>query len=109
MNTECIFCKVISKQIPAEFLYESSSIIVIKDIYPQAKTHFLIIPKEHTSNFCQINDHKLQIEIFETVKILSKKYEIPEYRLQINNGSSEGQTIFHTHVHFLSNSKLKSQ
>jgi histidine triad (HIT) family protein len=109
MNTECIFCKVISKHIPTEFLYESSSLIVIKDIYPQAKTHFLIIPKEHSQNFSQIQDQKLQIEIIETFKILSEKFKIPEYRIQINNGLSEGQTIFHTHIHFLSNSKLKSQ
>ncbi len=109
MNNECIFCKVITQTIPTKILFESNGLIVIKDIYPQAKTHLLIIAKDHTPNFNELEDKNLLIEIFDTIKIISKKFDIPEYRIQINTGSSEGQTIFHTHIHFLSNSKLKSE
>jgi len=53
---DCLFCKIINKEIPSEFLYEDENYIVINDLYPKAKTHMLIIPKHHISTITDMTD-----------------------------------------------------
>jgi histidine triad (HIT) family protein len=103
-NQLSIFEKIIQRLIPGNIIYETDSIIVIKDINPQANIHFLIIPKEKFKDISDITIEKIDIikDIFLAVKYLSNNIEdAKEYKLIINNGTKAGQSIPHLHVHFL--------
>ena len=103
--TECLFCKIVDKKIPAEIVYEDKKIIAFKDINPKAKIHILIIPKKHIEslNFIQEIDRELMAELFFVIKKIAKNNNLDSYRLQINNGKKAGQEIDHLHIHILSN------
>lgn len=101
---DCIFCKIIGKEIPSEVIRETNNVIVLKDIAPQAPIHFLIIPKKHIKDLssCEQQDQAGLSDILMMAQKLSK--EIPEassFKLLVNNGHSAGQRIFHLHFHFL--------
>ena len=99
---DCIFCKIISKEIPAKILYEDDDTISFLDAFPVAKGHTLVIPKQH---FPQIQDmpSKINEKLFETVhKMVSKVDTIKGSTLVlIHNGKDSGQEIMHVHVHLI--------
>ncbi len=100
----CIFCKIVKKQIPSDIIKETEQLLVFKDIAPKAKVHYLIIPKKHIKDLTGMlpSDLYLGSEIFNMAKELSEQSsELKDFRLVINNGSSAGQEIFHLHAHFL--------
>lgn len=102
---ESIFTKIIKKEIPSDIIFESESIIVIKDIYPKAKTHLLIIPKKEipTMNDIKIEDTSLIAEMFFVAKNLAKKMWISEwYQLHFNVWKKGWQEVMHIHLHLLS-------
>ena len=101
---DCIFCKIISKEINSDLLYEDEKCIVIKDLYPKAKTHLLIIPKKHIESIITLEDEDQIItgHLINTVKNIAKKLNLKGYKLQINVGKDGGQEIFHLHIHLLS-------
>ena len=103
--TECLFCKIVDKKIPAEIVYEDKKIIAFKDINPKAKIHILVIPKKHIEslNFIQEIDRELMAELFFVIKKIAKNNNLDNYKLQINNGKKAGQEIDHLHIHILSN------
>ncbi|MDD2871387.1 MAG: histidine triad nucleotide-binding protein [Candidatus Gracilibacteria bacterium] len=101
-----LFTKIINREIPSEIVYEQDNIVVIKDIYPKAKTHLLIIPKKEipTINDLHDNDRELLAEMFFVAKKIAKDLGIDEgYKLQFNVGEKGGQEIMHIHLHLLSN------
>jgi len=99
---DCIFCKIISKQIPAKILYEDDYSISFLDAFPISVGHTLVIPKKH---FPQIQDMSLEInqKLFDTVhKMISKTDLIKGATLVlIHNGKGSGQEIMHTHIHLI--------
>lgn len=100
-----IFSKIISGEIPSEKLYEDETIIVIKDIYPKAKTHLLIIPKKEipTINDLENTDRELLADMFFVAKKIAKELWIEEgYKLNFNVWEKWGQEIMHIHLHLLS-------
>lgn len=106
MDKNCIFCKIIAKQIPSKIIQETSDILVIADIAPQAPVHYLILPKKHISNIqsVQSQDQLLLGNILLMAQALSQNLKgNQEFKLISNNGSSFGQTVFHIHFHFLAN------
>jgi len=99
---DCVFCKIVKKQIPSKFLFESDKVIVIKDINPAAKVHLLVIPKKHIKNFEKItkNDDKLLLEMLEVARKFIKKMKIQKkYRVSFNGGSLI--IVNHLHMHLL--------
>lgn len=105
----CIFCKIIAKEIPAEIVKETEDILVIKDIYPKAPVHLLIIPKKHIENVGALQDSDLiyASKIFSTARDLAKGLAGSQsFRLIMNNGQDSGQSVFHMHCHFLSGKKM---
>ena len=102
---DCIFCKIISGDIPSEKVYENDKVIAFKDIAPQAPVHILVIPKTHIQNIDDLNDgnFNLMSDIFLAVKDIAKNNELDKmgYRIIINNGESAGQVVFHLHIHIL--------
>ena len=98
----CIFCKIVSKEIPTKILYEDEYTIAFLDAFPVAKGHTLIIPKQH---FPQIQDmpDSVNQKLFETVhKVISKVDSVKGSTLVlIHNGKDSGQEIMHVHVHLI--------
>ncbi len=107
----CIFCKIVKGEIPAEKFYESDNVIAFKDINPQAPIHFLIIPKEHiaTLNDIEKNHSEVMGELFQAAKELAKRFNISEtgYRCVFNCNKDAGQEVFHIHLHLLGGRKIK--
>lgn len=102
---DCLFCKIINKEIPVAPVYENNDFIVINDIHPKAKTHLLFIPKRHieTINDLEDKDKNLIWELFLLVKKIAKEKNISDYRLSFNVGKWAWQEIMHIHLHFLAN------
>jgi histidine triad (HIT) family protein len=110
MNQDCIFCKIISGQIPSKIIEETDDIIVIKDIQPKALVHYLIIPKKHIANIqsCTSQDQALLGSMLLMAQKLSQSLAgSQEFKLISNNGASVGQSVFHIHMHFLSGSSFQ--
>lgn len=103
---DCIFCKIITGDIPSAKVYEDDLILVIKDIHPAAPTHLLIMPKEHIENlfFVTLANKNLLGQILLTANKLAKQLKIGDkgFKLSISNGRNAGQEIDHMHFHFLS-------
>ena len=106
----CIFCKIINKEIPADIVYQDDEIIAFKDIAPVAPVHLLIIPKKHilSVNNLELEDKELIGRLFLTARKIAKEQGVSEtgYRLVINIGKDAGQTIDHLHLHLLGGKKL---
>ena len=103
MNTHCIFCKIINKEIPAQIIAENDNILVIKDIAPTAPIHYLIIPKKHFADVTHLTekDRDYAADILLMAKQLSDADpKAKSFRLINNNGASVGQSVFHIHVNF---------
>lgn len=108
MQKDCIFCKIIAKEINSSVITENNDILVIKDINPKATIHYLIIPKKHFPNLQSLEevDVLLMGKLMLMAKYLSDTFSIPAFRLIVNNGKEAGQCVFHFHIHFLSGKQL---
>ncbi len=108
---ECLFCRIVAKEIPSEILYESNKLLAFKDIDPQAPVHILIIPKEHITTANDLsNKHKeLLGDILLAAKTLASKYDISEdgYRMVFNCNQNGGQAVYHIHLHLLGGRQMK--
>lgn len=106
----CIFCKIINKEIPADIVYQDDEIIAFKDIAPVAPVHLLIIPKKHISpaDDLELKDKELIGQLFLIAQKIAKEQGVSEtgYRLVINVGKDAGQTVEHLHLHLLGGEKL---
>jgi histidine triad (HIT) family protein len=99
-----LFEKIIDGELPAEKVYEDAQIVVIKDKYPKAPVHLLIIPKKVIPDLQSVQHEDLQLMgvIVRVAQELAKKFELEDgYRLLVNNGPDAGQTIYHLHFHLL--------
>lgn len=101
--SECLFCRIIKKEIPAKIVHEDTETLAFRDINPQAPTHILIVPKKHISQIDTIgsNDVLLVGKLHLTANQIAKKEGMKDFRLVINNGPSAGQSVFHIHLHLL--------
>lgn len=109
MIPDCIFCKIIARQIPAKVIAENDAVLVIQDIAPKAPVHYLIIPKEHSKDLASLPASQAHVggAMFMIAAELSKKLSGSQaFRFIINNGPDAGQSVFHLHGHFLSGKKM---
>lgn len=108
---ECIFCKIVNGDIPADKVYEDDKVIAFNDVNPQSPTHVLIIPKEHIPSTNNIDENNSQIisHIFIVIsKIVKEKgLENQGYRIVNNCGEFGGQTVEHVHFHLLGGRQLQ--
>lgn len=106
---DCLFCKFAKGEIPVNKVYEDEDFIVIRDINPQAKNHFLAIPKTHFRLLSEMteDDAERLKRILKKIPTLEKELELKNgYRLVINQGDDAGQTVPHLHIHILSGQKM---
>ncbi len=110
MSEDCLFCKIIKKEIPADIVYEDDQVLAFRDISPQAPLHVLIIPHKHIStiNDASENDEKLLGYMLLTAAKIARENQVDEagYRLVINCNEQGGQTVFHVHLHLLAGRQL---
>jgi len=109
-NPDCLFCKVLAGEIPADIIYESESAIAFRDINPQAPTHALVIPRKHiaTINALQSGDEEIVGQLFMAAKAVAEQEGIADagYRAVMNCNEGAGQTVFHIHLHVLGGRQL---
>lgn len=103
MDADCIFCKLIQGEIPAEKLFEDDEVLAFWDLSPQAPKHFLVIPKKHVSGPAALSatDDAIIGKVLRTGAELARENGIDDFRLVLNNGDEAGQTVFHLHMHVL--------
>jgi len=111
--SECIFCKIINKQAPAEIIYEDDKFVVFKNIKPSAPIHLLIVPRKHilSVQHLELMDKELIGELFLTAKKIAEQENIADkgYKLVFNVGRGGGQMIDHLHLHLIGGWKSKEE
>jgi histidine triad (HIT) family protein len=102
---DCIFCKIVNKDIPAQAVYEDETIIAFDDINPQAPVHVLLIPKKHYTSLNDIPDDEKDLlgHILIKARQIAQLKGIKEtgYRIVLNTARDSGQEVFHIHFHVL--------
>ena len=102
---DCLFCKLVAREIPADIVFEDDDVIAFRDIAPQAPTHILIIPKRHISTLNDLaeEDCALVGRLQFTAQKIAKEVGIAEdgYRVVMNCNEDGGQTVYHIHMHLL--------
>lgn len=101
---DCIFCKIIDGNLPAEVVHADESCVAFRDLSPQAPTHVLIVPRSHYANAAELAAH----EPSSIAALVHAGAEVAEaegleegYRFVFNTGAAAGQTVFHAHLHLL--------
>ena len=101
----CLFCRIVKKEIPSKIVYEDERLLAFEDINPQAPVHILVIPKKHISTSLEIKstDNELIGYMFQAANKIAKEKNIAErgFRLVMNCNRESGQTVFHIHLHLL--------
>ncbi|MBN3872767.1 MULTISPECIES: histidine triad nucleotide-binding protein [unclassified Nostoc] len=108
-TTETIFSKIISREIPADIVYEDNLALAFKDIHAQAPVHILVIPKKPIPSLAdaESHDHALLGHLLLTAKRVAEEAGLKNgYRVVINTGDDGGQTVHHLHVHILGGRQL---
>lgn len=106
---DCLFCKMVSGEIPVDKLYEDENMIIIRDIEPKAKNHFLCITKSHFKYLSEMTDSQAEMlkGCLKKIPELKELLELEKgYRLVINQGDDAGQSVPHLHIHILSGQKM---
>ena len=107
MESDCVFCKIISRKLPAEVIAEDDDILVIKDIAPKAPIHYLIMPKQHYKDLQDLDNCCVGAGMLMMAKRVAETYpEAKDFKLVMNNGYNAGQRVFHLHMHFLAGPDL---
>lgn len=108
---DCIFCKIVNKEIASDILYEDDTVVAFNDINPQAPVHILIVPKKHYDTLNDIDDSSLYEKIYHAVDVLTAEKKIKEsgYRVTVNCNQEGGQVVFHVHFHLLGGRQLTGQ
>jgi histidine triad (HIT) family protein len=105
MRSDCLFCKIGAKQIPAKILHEDDDLFVIADINPQAPLHALVIPRRHVATLNELSaaDDALVGKMTRRAAAIAKEHGYADrgYRTVFNTHSEAGQTVFHIHLHVL--------
>jgi histidine triad (HIT) family protein len=107
---DCIFCKIVNKEIPAKTVLEDERVLAFHDINPQAPVHILIIPKEHFSSLNEIpeDEKDLLSHILLQTRQIAVNTGIAEtgYRIVLNTARDSGQDVFHIHFHLLGGRRM---
>ena len=105
MPDDCLFCKIVNREVPSEFLYEDDDYVVFRDIHPAAPVHLLLVPKKHirSINDLESGDEVLVGGLFTLAgkMAVQEGVNVSGYKLLFNVEKGGGQEIFHLHLHLL--------
>lgn len=108
MTDDCLFCRIIRKEIPAKIVAEDDQCVAFRDINPQAPTHVLVIPREHVASLNEATDAAMlgRLQLFAARVARAEGLAERGYRTVINTNADAGQTVFHVHLHLLGGRRL---
>ena len=103
MSQDCIFCKIVSGEIPSTRVYEDDTAVGFNDLNPQAPVHILVVPKAHVDSLNKTSDPESLGRLLIAAAEIARRDGFAEkgYRVVINTNADGGQTVFHLHVHLL--------
>jgi histidine triad (HIT) family protein len=108
MNENCLFCRIVKGEIPADIVARTDDAIAFRDISPKAPTHILVIPKEHVASLDEVADAMDLGSLMRLAREAAKQEGIggSGYRVVINTGDDGGQTVNHLHLHVLGGRRM---
>jgi histidine triad (HIT) family protein len=113
MAEECIFCRIVAGEVPANIVYQDEDFLAFRDILPRAPTHMLIIPKTHITSVVELTEEQQELagRLIIIAKNLAEKEGIAKkgYRLVINCGPEGGQLVPHLHLHLIGGRRLDAK
>jgi histidine triad (HIT) family protein len=108
--SDCLFCKIVEKKIPARIVHEDADTVAFEDLNPQAPTHVLVIPRKHVATMMDLgpDDDALVGKLFRAGAAIAKARGIdgPGYRVVMNHNRDAGQSVFHIHLHVLGGRRM---
>ncbi|MBI4432140.1 MAG: histidine triad nucleotide-binding protein [Candidatus Omnitrophica bacterium] len=107
-EADCLFCKIIERKIPSVVVFENERVLGIKDIHPQAPTHYLFMPKRHIAGVHEATGDGIVESLILAANHMARETRVVEggYRLVINCKNDGGQTVDHLHLHLLGGRKM---
>ena len=108
MANDCLFCRIIKKEIPASIIAENEHCIALRDINPQAPVHILVIPRVHVASLDEAKDADIVGRMHLMAARLARSEGVAQrgYRTVINTNADGGQTVFHIHLHLLGGRRM---
>lgn len=107
---ECLFCKIINREIKSDIVFENDNILIFKDISPEAPVHLLAVPKRHIASILEIDKMECELikELLEAIRDTALKLELDRegFRVVTNTGIAAGQSVNHLHFHILGKRKF---
>jgi histidine triad (HIT) family protein len=107
---DCLFCKIVSREVPASIVYEDERVLAFNDINPQAPTHILVIPKQHIATLNDLSpDHDQMVgELVRRAAAIASDRGLSSggFRTVFNTNREAGQTVFHIHLHLIGGRRL---
>jgi histidine triad (HIT) family protein len=105
---DCLFCKIVAGEIPAEIVHTTERTVAFRDISPKAPLHVLVVPRDHYANAAELAaaDPVTTAALVTSAAAVAAAGGYDDYNLVFNTGAGAGQTIFHTHVHLLGGADL---
>jgi histidine triad (HIT) family protein len=103
-DPDCLFCKIVAGDIPAEIVHESDTTLAFRDLQPQAPTHVLVVPRSHYPNAGALaaGEPDTAADLFDAGREIADQEGLGDgYRLVFNTGADAHQTVFHVHMHLL--------
>jgi histidine triad (HIT) family protein len=102
--SECLFCRIVARQSPADIVYEDDAVVAFKDIYPKAPVHVLIVPRRHIASLLEADEDDAAL-LGRCVLVARRLADATGYaekgfRLSVNTGPEGGQVVYHVHFHF---------
>ena len=103
MPNDCLFCRIVSREIPAKYVMENEHVVAFRDINPQAPVHVVVVPREHVASLNEADDAAMLGELSLAAAQIAKSEGIAEsgYRTVVNTNRDAGQTVFHIHLHLI--------
>ena len=105
---DCLFCRIVKKEIPSRSVYEDDVLYAFHDIHPQAPTHILLIPKRHIVGVAELEKEEegLAGRLIYQARLIANSLKLKSYRLVFNSGAEAGQSVFHLHLHLLGGRRM---
>lgn len=111
MKPDCIFCKIVAREIPADIVYSDEHVTAFRDLHPVAPTHILIVPNKHIPSNREVEEDDAPVlgRLFLTARRLAEEERIAVdgYRLILNTGPHGGQEIYHLHLHLIGGRRMQ--
>jgi len=107
---DCLFCKIVRKEIPSSIIYEDDKSLAFNDINPQAPTHILVIPKKHIRSLVESDDSDKELlgHLTQVARNIANEKDLSGkgFRLVLNSGLEAGQSVWHIHFHLMGGRKM---